>query len=138
MQVRLPPLATALAALALGACGGDGGGEAARTEPPPATQPAPAEPAGGSPRAVMAAEVDIDQFKYDPPEVTVKAGGTVTWTNREKAPHTATTSEGQPAEFDTGTLEMGDSKKLTLDRPGTYAYVCSFHAFMKARVVVTE
>ena len=138
MRLRLPALAAALAALALGACGGEEQ-EAARTQP--GAQPAPAqtsEPSGGSARAVMAAEVDIDQFKYDPPEVTVKAGGTVTWTNREQAPHTATTSEGQPAEFDTGTLEMGDSKKVTLSKPGTYTYVCSFHAFMKARVVVTE
>ena len=35
-----------------------------------------------------------------------------------------------------GTLERGDSKAVTVDKPGTYTYFCKFHPFMKATVEV--
>jgi plastocyanin len=32
---------------------------------------------------------------------------------------------------------MGDKKTLSFNKPGMYAYICAFHPFMKATVVVT-
>lgn len=96
----------------------------------PASSPGPAtsaKPAGGG------VEVDIADFKFVAPMVTVKAGGEVTWTNSDAAPHTATAT----GMFDTGTLNKGDSKTITLSKPGSYAYICNFHPFMKGTVVVT-
>ena len=75
--------------------------------------------------------VNIADFKFLPNETTVKLGGTVTFVNRDKAPHTAET-----AAFDTGRLDRGDSKQIRLDKPGTYEYFCDFHRFMTATVEV--
>jgi len=79
-----------------------------------------------------ATKVDIQNFMFGPGTVNVKAGSQVTWTNSDSAEHTATASGA----FDTGTLNPGDSKTVTLSKPGTYSYACSFHPFMHGTVVV--
>ena len=97
---------------------------------------------GGSPDAAStsqstargAVRIDITDFKYKPETVTVKAGTKVTWINNDTSPHTAT--DTATAAFDTGTLKKGDKKTLKLKKPGTYAYICEFHPFMKATVIV--
>ncbi|CAN5494375.1 hypothetical protein BH10ACT11_BH10ACT11_00560 [soil metagenome] len=78
--------------------------------------------------------VDISNFKYDPPDLTVMAGSKVTFTNSDTAAHTATSdTEGA---FDTDTLQKGDSKAVTLDKPGTFTYYCRFHSFMHGTITV--
>jgi plastocyanin len=57
----------------------------------------------------------------------------VTWDNVDTAGHTATDPERA---FDTGPIDKGQSKTLTLSQPGTYHYICDFHPFMKATIVV--
>jgi len=89
----------------------------------------------GSPASASAGgatEVDITDFKYDPETITVKAGSSVTFVNNDSAPHTATADDA----FDTGNLGKGDSKAVKVDKAGSFAYVCEFHAFMKGTVVV--
>jgi plastocyanin len=81
-----------------------------------------------------ALRIDITDFKFKPETVTVKAGAKVTWVNNDTAPHTAT--DAAHGAFDTGTLRKGDQKTLTLKKAGTYAYLCEFHPFMKATVIV--
>ncbi len=98
------------------------------------------EPTGGqaptasasAPVAGRAVTIAITDFKYKPVTLTVKAGSKVTWINNDGAPHTATAA----GDFDTGTLKKGESKTLKLAKQGTYAYICQFHPFMKATVVV--
>ena len=60
--------------------------------------------------------------------------GAVTWTNADSAPHTATAKAGSA--FDTGTLNQGQSKKVTFSKAGTFQYTCTFHPFMSGTVVV--
>lgn len=91
-------------------------------------------PAASPASARGAVTIDIADYKFDPAAVTVKAGTKVTWVNHDSASHTATNTAA--GAFDTGTLKKGDEKTLTLDKPGTYAYVCEFHPFMKATVIV--
>ena len=98
----------------------------------PATPSTAAAPAGA---AVSAGKVQISNFKYAPPAITVKAGGTVTWTNGDSAPHTATAKANSA--FNTDTLKQGQSKKVTFSKPGTYPYTCLFHPFMSGTIVVT-
>jgi len=81
---------------------------------------------------------NIASFKFVPKDVKLKAGGTITWTNQDKAPHTATSEPGAPAEFDTGRLELGQTKSIKLDKPGKYPYFCEFHRFMTGTVEVVE
>ncbi|MGI8462378.1 MAG: cupredoxin domain-containing protein [Solirubrobacterales bacterium] len=92
------------------------------------------EASGG--KAESEVTVDIVDFKYDPPTVTVAAGGDVRWVNDDDAAHTATDNE-DPG-FDTGTLEQGAEKTVTFDDAGSFAYICEFHPFMKGTVEVTE
>ena len=77
--------------------------------------------------------VAISGFSFSPRELTVAVGDTVTWTNSDAQAHTATADDGS---FDTGDLDRGDAKGITLDEPGTYSYYCRFHPFMKATVEV--
>jgi plastocyanin len=129
-RLLLPVLVTAVA-IAIGsvliialAADSSGGGSSA------STGMAPAKGVPGS--AGGPVKIDIRDFKYVPETVTVRAGSPVTWINDDMAPHTATAT----GVFDTGTVQRGDSKALTLSKPGSYSYVCEFHPFMKATVVV--
>jgi plastocyanin len=82
--------------------------------------------------------VQIKDFVYVPAAVTVPAGTTITFTNHDSAPHTATsgTSPTPDGVFDSATLSKGDSKRVKLTKPGTFAYYCALHPFMKATVIV--
>jgi len=64
---------------------------------------------------------------------SVMAGQAVTWTNVGAQAHTATSAEGG---WDTGMIAPGESATLALDTPGTFAYVCTPHPWMKSTVVV--
>ena len=79
--------------------------------------------------------VDIAGFVFNPGSVSVKVGDTVTWTNKDGAPHTVTVSAG-PEIFDSGSLAKGMSYSHTFTKPGTYQYKCSIHPRMTGLVVV--
>jgi len=85
--------------------------------------------------SVLAADsaVTIAGFAFDPATVTIQVGDSVTWTNEDSAPHTATAGDGS---FDTGQLATGDSETVTFDTAGTFAYICSIHPQMTGSVVV--
>ena len=80
--------------------------------------------------------VNIADFSFEPTPLEVKAGATVTFTNKDKETHTATSTGKVPADFDTGELSKGASKKVTFDEAGTYTYYCDIHNYMKGEVVV--
>jgi plastocyanin len=82
--------------------------------------------------------VNIASFEFRPRTVTVEAGGTITWVNRDKAPHTATSDEGAAATFDTERLIRGESKQIAFEKPGDRPYHCIFHPFMRGTVRVVE
>jgi plastocyanin len=131
--MKTPALACALlAALALLAgCGSD--------EEPEGAAPAPAAstpaPASAGPAADAAVVVKIKDFLYAPETVTVKKGARVDFENLDTAPHTATIAEGA-MKFDSGTIEKGETKSVSFAKPGTYAYLCLFHPYMKGTVTV--
>ncbi|HLB61187.1 MAG TPA: plastocyanin/azurin family copper-binding protein [Actinomycetota bacterium] len=72
----------------------------------------------------IAASVSMVDSAFDPADVTVEAGETITWSNDGALPHTATADDGS---FDTGTLDPGDSDSVRIDEPGTYPYYCTLH-----------
>lgn len=75
--------------------------------------------------------VTIKGFRYHPADLTVSPGTNVTWVNQDRAPHTVT---GKGLNLDD--LTSGRRSAFTFRRKGTYTYVCSFHPFMRGRVVV--
>jgi plastocyanin len=76
----------------------------------------------------------IANFAFGPPTITVHAGTAVTWTNGDEDPHTvvADTAGG----FKSQALDTGDTFTQTFSTPGTYAYHCGLHPYMKGKVVV--
>ena len=86
---------------------------------------------GGAGKAVETDVVSIKDFKYAPAAIEVKAGTKVTFSNDDTAAHTATAEA-----FDTDSIRKGKKKTVTLKEPGTIAYICAFHPYMKGTVVV--
>ena len=117
-----------LAAVALAGCGGgdddgdSGGGGSAMAQ--------------ATPKAAVSDQ--IASFRFIPEDIVLAAGGTVTWTNRDKAPHTAETEPGVPGAFDTGRLDQGESKKIRFDKPGKVQFYCVYHRFMVGTIDVRE
>ncbi len=126
-------LALILACLALGlvvaGCGGDddddgGGGGGASTSEQPAGD-------GGGGGGGGGAQVSMKNIQFNPKDVTVKAGETITFTNGEAVPHDVHKTSGPGDDFasgPTGGMQQGDTFELTLDKPGKYQYVCDVHA----------
>lgn len=81
------------------------------------------------------ARVSIDNFSFNPREVTVPVGATVTWVNHDDVPHTAT-SAGQSPLFDSKALDTDDKYSFKFTRPGTYKYYCKIHTHMTGTVIV--
>ena len=78
--------------------------------------------------------VTISDFKFMPNALTVQPGARVNVTNDDSAPHTVTADDGHG--FDTGTLDQGSSKTISVTKAGTYPYHCSIHAFMHGKLIV--
>ena len=79
--------------------------------------------------------VSIDNFSFNPPTLTVRAGATVTWVNRDDVPHTVTADDKA---FASKTLDTDDQYSRTFDAPGTYPYFCAVHPHMTGRVIVVK
>ncbi|HVO78618.1 MAG TPA: cupredoxin family copper-binding protein [Candidatus Bathyarchaeia archaeon] len=78
-------------------------------------------------------EVKIDNFSFSPATITVPAGTTVRWTNRDDIPHTVVSDKEI---FKSKTLDTDDQYSYTFTKPGTYGYFCSIHPKMTGKVVV--
>jgi amicyanin len=79
------------------------------------------------------AEVKIDNFSFGPATLTVAAGATVTWTNRDDIPHTVVSDDKA---FKSKVLDTDEKFSFTFTKPGTYGYFCSIHPKMTGKVVV--
>src|SRR5260221_7080213 len=90
---------------------------------------APAVPVAGN-------SVAITNFAFAPAALTVKAGTTVTWTNKNGDAHTVT-SQGSGEPLQSAALSTGGTYSFTFTTPGTYTYLCTIHPFMTATVTVT-
>jgi len=83
----------------------------------------------------VASEVKIDNFSFSPTALTVPAGTTVTWTNRDDIPHTVVSTE-DPRVFKSKVLDTDEKFSFTFSKPGTYPYFCSIHPKMTGKVIV--
>jgi plastocyanin len=81
-----------------------------------------------------ATAVSIHNFTFNPQTVTVKAGTTVTWTNKDDIPHgiAATNNAFKRSQA----LDTDDSYSFTFTTPGTYQYFCYVHPHMTGTIVV--
>lgn len=70
-------------------------------------------------------EVWLEYKLFVPQQLVVKAGTTVTFTNKDNANHTATNINGL---FDSGKITSENSWSYTFDKPGTYSFYCNYHS----------
>jgi len=77
--------------------------------------------------------VKIDNFTFGPAELTVTAGTTLTWTNRDDIPHTVVSADKV---FKSKVLDTDEMFSFTFNTPGTFPYFCSLHPKMTGKVVV--
>jgi plastocyanin len=76
--------------------------------------------------------VHIDNFVFEPAQLTVKVGTTVAWTNRDDIPHTVVCA----GKFRSKTMDTDGTFSFTFTAPGEYKYFCSLHPHMTGTIKV--
>ena len=76
--------------------------------------------------------VTIDNFTFEPAQLTVTVGTTVTWTNRDDIPHTVVSA----GKFRSKALDTDDKYSFTFTKAGDYEYFCSLHPHMVGMIKV--
>jgi plastocyanin len=76
---------------------------------------------------------------YQPNPVQVSTGATVTWTNDDAQPHTATSGENATPDgtFDSGIMAPAATFEHTFTAAGEYPYFCLLHPNMVGTVSVS-
>lgn len=87
----------------------------------------------GMTHLLLAATIAISDFKYKPATLTIKAGQSVRFVNRDQEAHTITATGGA---FDSAGLDTGGSWTHTFAKPGRYSYYCELHPYMKGTIIV--
>ena len=75
--------------------------------------------------------VNIDNFMFTPMELTITAGATVTWINKDDVPHTVVQRRSQIQIA--GARYRREVFVHVFKNPGTYEYFCSVHPRMTGR-----
>jgi plastocyanin len=124
--------------IALAACSG----AATTSNAPAASSGATVAPASAASAVCAKAsakgsiEVEIEDFAFKTEPIQAKVGDTITWTNKDGTPHSA--SPDANPECATDTLNKDASGSITYSVAGTYAYHCAIHPTqMKGTIVVS-
>ncbi|RCW49158.1 cupredoxin domain-containing protein [Paenibacillus prosopidis] len=102
----------------------------------PQSTPKPTSPPADTPSSESTGEVhvvEIVNFGFSPSELTIKAGDTVKFINKDAVGHSATANDDS---FDTGMLEQDKAKEVTFSKDGEFSYYCLPHPGMKGTIVV--
>ncbi len=78
-------------------------------------------------------EIWIQGMAFEPNTITVAAGTTITWINKDAVNHTVTSNTGL---FDSGMIPKDGTYQHTFSTAGTYPYHCTIHSSMTGTVVV--
>ena len=112
------------------------GGSTPEAELPTDTSlPKAGESVGGSDEGIGSPDIELDiaDFNFTQPNITVPVGTRVIWHNQDSAGHTVTTVEPL---FASGTVSRDGNFSFTFEEPGTYEYYCSIHPYMTGTVIV--
>lgn len=79
-----------------------------------------------TPAGVLAKDLKVEMRDsvFEPAQISIQAGDTITFTNSGQLPHTATSKDRS---WDTGNVNPGESKTITFSEAGTSDYVCLYH-----------
>lgn len=78
--------------------------------------------------------INIKNYSFGQPQLTVKVGTKVTWINNDSVPHTVTSSQSDV--LNSAELSTGESFSATLSQPGRIDYHCNIHPSMTGSIVV--
>ena len=134
MQAIIRAAFTLAVGIALAAC--SSGGTPASNAPAASLGATAAAAVCAKATAKGAVEVEIEDFAFKPEPIQAKVGDTITWTNKDTTPHSA--SPDANPECATDTLNKDAAGSITYTVAGTYAYHCAIHPTqMKGTIVVS-
>jgi plastocyanin len=87
----------------------------------------------GAVAAQEAPEVKIDNFVFNPPELTIAVGTTVKFVNHDDIPHSVVDKNKA---FRSKALDTDDSFSFTFANAGTFDYFCGLHPHMTGKIIV--
>ncbi|MDR3536512.1 MAG: cupredoxin family copper-binding protein [Acetobacteraceae bacterium] len=80
------------------------------------------------------ADVQVDNFTFQPALVRVRAGTTVVWTNHDDIPHSIVVAA---LKVHSHPFDTNSTFSYRFEAPGTFNYVCGLHPHMKGQVLVS-
>jgi plastocyanin len=86
-----------------------------------------------APRQPVRHTVTIDGTRFQPDDLAVRPGESVTWINRDPFPHTVTATAGG---FDSKEIQPGKSWTFKSSKKGELTYACTLHPTMKGTLRV--
>jgi plastocyanin len=86
--------------------------------------------------SVSANTILIQNFTFDPASITINAGDTVRWVNKDHVVHTVVFSKDSGL-ASSAPLSWNQGFSVKIFTPGVYTYSCSIHPYMQGTVVVT-
>jgi plastocyanin len=98
--------------------------------PVPAAKPGTPAPGGVEGKTVKAG---MRNFAFTPAKLEIGAGTTIAWTNNDQMAHSVTSDDGS---WDSGLIEPGATWQRSFETPGSFAFHCTPHPFMKGVVTV--
>ena len=79
--------------------------------------------------------VQIRDYAYKSPAITIHTGDTVRFINDDNDAHTVTSTDGL---FDSKGLDTNGVWEHTFTKAGTYHYFCELHPYMKGTIIVKD
>ena len=121
----------------IGGCGSDDNGDSSSSssssDNTTTTKQAPANSGGTAKSAV---QVIMKNTRFTPMNIKVKAGGTITWTNKDPFAHTVTYGSGPGVKFNSGNVDSGATFKQKFRTAGQINYVCKIHPNQTGTITV--
>jgi plastocyanin len=87
----------------------------------------------GTPAQAEEITIEIANFTFNPPEVTVKPGAKVVCKNADDIPHSVVAESGK---FRSKPLDTGETFSMTFAEVGEIGYFCGLHPYMRGKVIV--
>lgn len=80
--------------------------------------------------------INVRDFSFNPPMLTIKTGTTVAWVNNDSASHTVTSDSGNL--LNSPIISPGKTFSFIFNNPGTVNYHCNIHKMMKGAIIVEK
>jgi len=97
----------------------------------PISTPAPISQETEAVATEQGISISLQAHAFNPSDVTISVGDTVTWTNNDPGRHAIRIGNENSYE-----LPAGGSYSYTFNEAGTFYYVCSFHPNERGTIIV--